>query len=65
MDGFGSAISEVMAEKPRKAKLIKYGLNDEYSSVIGNQEYLRDVYSLSANKIIANLKIEGDKFYEN
>lgn len=56
--GFGSAVSEVLSElDANKAKLLKIGLNDRYSSIVGSQKYLRDVYDLSAVKIAE--KIEG------
>ncbi len=50
--GFGSAISEVLAElnNPR-ARIIRIGLNDTYSSIVGSQKYLRNVYGMSAAKI--------------
>lgn len=50
--GFGGAISEVMAEmKNKKAQLIRIGLNDIYSSIVGSQKYLRDQYGMSSKKI--------------
>lgn len=50
--GFGSAVAEVMAEmKNRKAALIRIGLEDQYSELVGNQKYLRDKYGMSAEKI--------------
>ncbi|WP_094603520.1 Apulose-4-phosphate transketolase subunit B [Sporomusa silvacetica DSM 10669] len=51
--GFGSAVAEVMAELPnRKARLLKIGLHDLYSSIVGDQKYLRAYYGMSA-KIIS------------
>lgn len=50
--GFGSAVAEVMAEmQEKKAKLIRLGLNDEFTSIVGTQKYLRDKYNISAQKI--------------
>ena len=50
MDFF--AVSEVMAEmQNKKAQLIRIGLNDIYSSIVGSQKYLRDQYGMSAKKI--------------
>ncbi|GHU81184.1 1-deoxy-D-xylulose-5-phosphate synthase [Clostridia bacterium] len=55
--GFGSAVAEVLAEiKSPKAYLIKIGLNDVYSSIVGSQDYLRDYYGMSAVKIAARVK---------
>lgn len=54
--GFGSAVSEVLAELGgTRAKLLKIGLNDKYSSIVGSQKYLRDVYGMSARKIVEKI----------
>lgn len=55
--GFGSAVSEVLAELscPR-ARQLKIGLNDKYSSIVGSQGYLRDFYGMSAGKIAEAVK---------
>ncbi len=49
--GFGSAVAEVLAENPSKAKLVRVGLNDNYSTVVGDQKYLRDQYGISGKNI--------------
>lgn len=50
--GFGSSVAELMAEmEDKKAKLIRLGLNDEFTSIVGTQKYLRDKYNISAQKI--------------
>lgn len=49
--GFGSAVAEAMSEKPHKAKLIKIGLHDCYSTKVGSQKYLREQYGISAHSI--------------
>jgi transketolase len=55
--GFGGAVSEVLAEiGGTRAKLLKIGLDDKYSSVVGSQKYLRDVYGMSAKKIVVRVK---------
>lgn len=55
--GFGSAISEVLAELVgTKARVLKVGLNDKYSSIVGSQKYLRDVYDMSSKKIVQKIK---------
>lgn len=57
--GFGSAVAEVMAEmRDKKARLLRIGLNDEYSVRVGNQKYLRTQYGMD-RKAIAG-KILGD-----
>lgn len=60
--GFGSAVSEVLAELPGpRAKVLKIGLDDKYSSIVGSQKYLRDVYGMSANKIFVKVKESTDE----
>lgn len=50
--GFGSAVAEVMAEmKDQKARLLRIGLNDEYSICVGSQKYLRQQYRMDAKGI--------------
>ncbi len=49
--GFGSAVSEVIAENRTKTVLTRIGLNDEFTSVVGSQEYLRKFYGLNAKNI--------------
>lgn len=55
--GFGSAVAEVLAEmnKPN-GRLIRIGLNDQFSSIVGSQKYLRDVYGVSAHKIVKTIQ---------
>lgn len=51
--GFGSTIAEVMAEsRNKKAELVRIGLDDIYSSIVGSQDYLRNYYGMSSNKIV-------------
>ncbi len=55
--GFGSSIAEVLAERRlRKASLIRIGLNNQYSSIVGTQQYLRNYYGMSAGKIAQRIK---------
>lgn len=49
--GFGSAVAEVLAEMPSHARLLRIGMNDQYSTLVGNQKYLRDQYGMSGKKI--------------
>ena len=46
--GFGSAVAEVLAENPQKAKLLRIGLNDTYSTIVGSQKYLRCQFGIDA-----------------
>lgn len=49
--GFGSCVAEVLAELPQHARLLRIGLNDEYSILVGNQKYLRQKYGLDGESI--------------
>ena len=51
LGGFGSAVAEVMAENHTAARLVRIGIEDEYCTRVGDQNYLRDQYGLSASKI--------------
>lgn len=53
MGGFGSAIAETIAEiRAPKAFMIRIGIKDIYSSVVGSQSYLREVYGINREKIV-------------
>lgn len=55
--GFGSAVAEVMAEmSEKKARLLRIGLNDEYSIRVGNQKYLRTQYGMDCKSIVEKIK---------
>ena len=55
--GFGSAIAEVLAEEQTaSAKLVRIGLDDRYSCIVGSQKYLRKQYSIDAETIIEKVK---------
>lgn len=55
--GFGGAIAEHIAElQYKKAHIKRIGLNDIYSSDIGNQLYLREKYGMMSNQIVDTVK---------
>jgi len=55
--GFGGAVAEVLAELPSpRARLVRIGLDDMYSSIVGTQSYLRDVYGMSARAIAERVR---------
>ena len=49
--GFGSAVCEVLAESGNGCRVRRIGLDDRYTSVVGNQKYLRGVYGMDAKAI--------------
>lgn len=59
--GFGSAVAEILAENNVKAQLIRIGLNDTYSCIVGSQSYLRDKYGMSVNSIVSKVKAALNK----
>ena len=55
--GFGSAVAEVLAEaEGTHARLVRIGLNDTYSCIVGSQKYLRKQYSIDAETIARKIK---------
>jgi transketolase len=50
--GLGGAVAEVMAENNGNAILKRMGLKDEYTSVVGNQSYLRNHYKIDSDEIV-------------
>ncbi|MCK5214486.1 MAG: transketolase [Candidatus Omnitrophica bacterium] len=59
--GFGSAVSEILTETVNNSRLLKLGLNDKYSGIVGSQKYLRNEFGISAKKIFQRVK---DSLYE-
>lgn len=50
--GLGSAVAEVLAQTPNSRATLKIaGLNDCFSSIVGDQEYLREAYGLSVERL--------------
>ncbi len=49
--GFGSAVAEVLAELPERASLLRVGIHDTYSSIVGSQKYLRSQFGLDSEGI--------------
>ena len=56
--GFGGIVCEIAAESRMKlARILRLGLKDEFTSVVGNHEYLCDYYGLSAEKIAKSVEM--------
>ncbi|MBR4576851.1 MAG: transketolase [Clostridia bacterium] len=49
--GFGSAVCEIAAETGNGCRIYRVGLHDRYPAVVGNQQYLREVYGMDAESI--------------
>ena len=55
--GMGSAISEIVLDNNYQPKVFKrIGLKDEYSSIVGSQNYLRSLYKIDSSSIIYEVK---------
>ena len=55
--GFGGAVAEVLAELPSpRGRLLRVGLGDKYSSIVGSQKYLRDFYEMSSRAIVERVR---------
>jgi transketolase len=55
--GVGSAVAEVCMDNGFQPKNFKrIGLNDQYSTVVGSQKYLRSYYKIDASKIVSYVK---------
>lgn len=53
--GFGSAVAEVLVELPTRPRLLRVGLHDTYSSLVGSQRYLRAQFGLDAAGIAGQI----------
>jgi len=57
MGGIGSAVSEVCMDLSLSPKYFKrIGMNDQYSSIVGDQSFLRSFYHLDSDAIVASIK---------
>jgi transketolase len=49
--GLGSAVAGILAELGSGARLLRFGIPDEYAPEAGSQEHLRELYGLTPHKI--------------
>lgn len=55
--GLGGAVAEIVAQMSSpKAKLEIIGLRDCFSSIVGDQEYLRSVYGLTTDEVVSRIE---------
>ena len=50
--GLGSAVAEIIAESGKQTKFKRIGINDEYSHVVGNADYIRHCFGLDLEGVI-------------
>ena len=55
LGGFGGAVAEVLAETKNRVIFKRFGLPSEFSPVAGSQNYLREHFGLTADKIAAKI----------
>jgi len=59
LGGLGGSVAEWMADRGRvRAKLLRFGTPDRYLHEAGDQEYAREVFGLTAEKIAARILAE-------
>lgn len=56
LGGLGGAVAEVLAEHRISLPFLRIGIPDTFSEHVGNQDYLRQKYGLSKDRIIAEAK---------
>ena len=49
--GFGSAVCEIAAGEGAPCRIHRMGLQDCFTAVVGNQQYLREIYGMDAEAI--------------
>ena len=49
--GFGSAVCEIAAGEGAPCRIHRMGLQDCFTTVVGNQQYLREIYGMDAEAI--------------
>ena len=58
--GLGSSVAEILSGLSEHAVLYRSGLNETYTYVVGDQDYIREFYNLSSDKVF---KIIMEKYY--
>ncbi len=56
--GLGSAVAEVILADQLPARLITFGIPDQYAPVAGSQEYLRGLFGLTPDQVAAVIREE-------
>lgn len=57
LGGLGGSVAEICLEAPvRPQKFLRMGIPDTYTSIVGDQKYLMDLYGLNAASLAAKAK---------
>jgi transketolase len=54
--GLGDAVMSIIGESKTRIKVVKIGLDNQYSKTVGNRDYLRKMYNLDRNGIARTFK---------
>ena len=55
LGGLGSAIAEIIAESGKAVQFKRIGINDEFSHIVGNSQYIREQFKLDKEGILKQL----------
>lgn len=55
LGGFGSSIAEWKVDHEAKARLLRFGTRDEFLHITGSQDYAREFFGLTCEKICATI----------
>lgn len=53
--GLGGAVAEVLAERPRRASLLRIGVPRRFVSTVGSQDYLRSLHGLDCDGVVRRI----------
>ena len=54
--GLGSSVAEILIDHKQKSDLLRISIEDSFSSIVGDQVYLRKAYQVDSKSIIKRLK---------
>ena len=54
--GLSGAIAEIIAQSPRNCLFKSVSLKDEFSSIVGDQDYLRKIYKIDRKSIVKTIR---------
>lgn len=56
--GLGSAVAEAVVDEALPIRVVRFGIPDCYAPVAGSQRYLRELFGLSEEQIVARIRKE-------
>ena len=60
--GFGASVADILSTvRGNRAVIKKFGMNDEFSSIVGDTDYLRKYYKMDAAAIMEYILEENEK----